>query len=66
MLRKLMICAVVLACSVPSSGCLVVAGAAIYAADKKRDHQRACDAARAAQASDPAVIVPADCKPPKT
>ena len=49
MLRKLLITALVLGCSVPSSGCLIIAGAAVVAAKKKHDHNKACEAAAAGQ-----------------
>ncbi|HEX8233031.1 MAG TPA: hypothetical protein VF559_06790 [Caulobacteraceae bacterium] len=53
MVRKLLIAALVLGCSVPSSGCLVIAGAAVVAAKKKHDHKKACEAVAAGQPVDP-------------
>ncbi len=62
MLRKLIVCALVLGCSVPSSGCLLMAAGVVVAVNKKKhNHEKTCEAMKAAQASDPSVVVPQDC-----
>lgn len=49
MLRKLIVCVLVLGCSVPTSGCLVVAAGVVVAAKKKHDRDKACEGRNAGQ-----------------
>jgi hypothetical protein len=61
MLRKLLICAAVVAVSVPSSGCLVV-GAAVIVSAKKKEEQRICERVARGEQVDPRKL-PRRCRP---
>lgn len=47
-MRKLMVCVLVLGCSVPSSGCLILAAGAVVAVKKKKDNELAACETQAA------------------